>query len=229
MRRARLLGILAVIGALGSPAEARAHALDLTTAKVEVRDRHAEIVVDVDLAQLVARIEPTAGDAATLASADDARLESHVASVRRVLEEGARLDADGVAIPLALRRAPSAAELRRAAREAATPGGHPTAQLRLEATRPLPDARSVTVSLPDALGRVLYTYSQPTTRLGEAGGGASFPVLAPRAEAPAVAPTALATREGRAFDRGWLAFAAAALAIVALLAHVLPRARKALA
>ena len=220
---------LTLVAALGAPAPAHAHALDLTTAQVAVRDRHAEIVVEVDLVRLVATVDPAAGDATALAAADDARLARHLAAARGVLEAGAHLDADGAEIPLTLRRMPTTADLRRAAHDATTPDGHPSATLRFEATRSLPEARQVTVALPPALGRVLYTYSQPTTRLGQAGAGASFAVLAPRAEVTPTTRVEPRAAPEPASDRGWLAVVAGVLAVVALLTHVVPRARRALA
>lgn len=220
---------LAMVGAVAFPGAAAAHALDLTTAKVEVRDRHAEIVVELDIVRAVRHVDPSAGDPKALASADNARLEGHLAAVRGALETGAHLEADGAEIPLTLRKMPTTPELRRAAREATTPDGHPTATVRFEATRSLPDVRHVTVTLPPALGRVLYTYSQPTTRLGHAGGGASFDVLAARAATAEPARAEPRPSPERAPDRAWVALVAGALAVLALLTHLVPRARKALA
>lgn len=228
--RAALLAVAAALVALAAAPPAAAHALDLTTARVEVRDRHAEIVVELDPIAALGRTDPSAGDASAIAAAEEPRLAGHAAALRRAFEDGVRLEADGATVPLVVRRAPTAEELRRAAREAASPGGHPTATVRLESTRPLPEARRIAVVLPAVAGRALYTYSQPATRLAEPGGGADFAVLAPRAEAAPPAPSVYpAPREERARDpgwRGWLAVAAGALAIAALLSHLVPRARR---
>jgi hypothetical protein len=88
--------------------------------------------------------------------------------------------------------------------------------LRFESRQPIGDARAISVALPNSLGRVLYTFVQPETRLASAGAPASFEVLsAPRKESPPA--------QTGPSGRTWLALGAGLLAVIALLAQLLPR------
>lgn len=197
----------------------QAHQLDVATARVVLRDGHTEIVAEIDVLGLLLQTGPTprdaAADATALATSADDALASRVGAARAVVEQGARLDVDGVAIPLALRAFPTPKEVRfLAARLAADPAAHgAVSTLRLESTRVVPEARSIAVTMAPQLGPVLFSFVQPATRLGSPGAPAAFTVLA----APQVASTASGALPSR---RPWLALGAGALAVLAIAAQL---------
>ncbi len=195
---------------------ATAHALDVTTARVSLRDRHLEVVVDVDAVRLIRARAGDAGDASTVAAASEEQLAAWVAAARADIEDGAHLTAEGAASRLVLRAFPVPAEVRLlAARQAGAPSAHPmTSTLRFESLVPVPRSRSLSVSLSKQLGRVLFTFVQPTTELAAPGAAASFEVL--------VSGSTEQSASSMSY-RHWLAVTAAVLATFALLAQLSPR------
>ncbi len=230
-----LVALLCALIAL--PRAAAAHALDVSTARVTLRDEHVEVLADVDLVQLVIRTVPDAKDATNLATCGEEALAGWVDQARRALEGATRLEVDGMPIPLVLRAFPAPPEVRMLAAQVSAsasrgPGAThvhaPTSPLRFESARPVADARSVTVTLPSALGPVLYTFVQPSMSYGAPGAAASFPVLVPRAIEPQPAAPRAPSRANPA-PRTWVAAAAWVFAVVAMLAQLIGRRQAALA
>lgn len=214
MKRALLVFCAAAVALSG--AVARAHMLDLTTARVALRDEHVSVTVETDVEALVeARAR---ADATALAVASDADLAAWVDDTSRAVAQGAALHVDGAEVPLALRGFPTPAEVRAAAAERSSGSrAHPRmSELVYEERDALPNARGVTVQLPAALGRVLYTFVQPETKLATAGGAARFEVRGARPDTP-VAPAPRTTT--------WAAGGAALLALLALGVALGPRSR----
>lgn len=213
------VGCAALAIAVSFASRGDAHQLDVTTARVVLRDGHTEIVAEIDVLGLLLQTgsapHDAAADATALATASEDVLASRVAVARAVVEQGARLDVDGVSIPLALRAFPTPKEVRfLAARLSADPSAHGAAStLRLESTRVVPEARSIAVKMAPELGSVLFSFVQPATRLGAPGAAAAFTVL----EAPRVATAASPPPSSR---RSWLALGAGALAVVAVAARL---------
>jgi hypothetical protein len=216
-----LLSLLAAAWAfvaclLGAPGLAAAHALDLTTARVSLRDGLVDVTCEVDVVAMVARAAGGGADATALATAGDDELARLVATARGALEAGAGLEVDSTSVPLVLRAFPTPTEVRfLAAHASASPSAHPAASaVRLEAARAVAGARAVRVVLPASLGRVLYTFVQPETRLANAGAAASFEAGGPAPPVAAPEPS-----------RPWLGVAAFALAGLALVVQLAPRRR----
>ncbi len=164
---------------LGASSTARAHSLDEGTARVTLRDEHVEVTTEWDLFLLVDR-SPT-----DVATARAETLAETYGRLRRAIEEGTTLRADGSRVPLELTGAPSAEELRALAATLSASGREHGARvrLRLESRSPVRDVRRVTLSVPPALGPVVVTFVQPATWYTRPGATASFDVLAP-ARAP---------------------------------------------
>lgn len=220
--RARLVAIAVwkcAVLSLAAPNVAGAHALDLTTARVSLRDGHAEVAAEIDVVALVGRTGAAPRDAAALTTMSERELAEYVSKAESELASNARLEVDGAHVDLKLRSFPSPRDVRMlAAQSAGSAHAHPPMSvLRWESTRPLMDARTITVTMPSSLGKVLFTFVQPDTRLAGAGAATSFEVLRRAPAAPAV--TLAASRPW------WLAFLASAMAIAALLTQILPRRR----
>jgi hypothetical protein len=200
------------IGLLFLPLAARAHALDVTTARISLRDAHIEVFVEVDSVKLVVLYSGAAKDAASLAAASDAELEAWVAAARIATERGTQLRVNAVQVPLVLRAFPTATEVRgMAAQLAASPTAHlEMSAIRFETTAVVANAASVTFELPQPMGRVLCSFVQPAMHLAAAGEASTFSVLS-QASAPTMQPSMLASRAT------CLATAAGVLAMLALL------------
>ena len=204
-----------IFAAMLEAAPVAAHTLDVTTARVSLRDGHVEVLVDVDAVSLL-QASVGAGEASAIATADDAQLAAWVAAERADLERGAHLSTEDARSALVLRAFPSVAEVRRlAAARADAPSMHPsTSTVRFESPQRVPISRSLSISLSTQLGRVLFSFVQPTTELAAPGAAASFHVLV---------PANAATSERSTPQRPWLAALAAALGSLALLVRLLPR------
>lgn len=179
------------------------HPLDLSTARISLRDGHVEILAELDLLLLVGA-DPTA-----VATAPEPALVAHLDRARRRLETETRLVVDGEPVELVLRELPAPPELRAlAATLSAAQRDHGAlASVRLEAPRPVIEARTLALSLPPALGPTLVTFVQPATRHAAPGRPAAFAVLMappPRADRTLSAVAALL---------GAIAIAAVSLAI----------------
>lgn len=216
MRRILISGSL-IAALFLSGGRADAHSLDVTTARVSLRDGHVDVAAEVDLVTLLG------GDLAGLAAAPDIELAERLAAARRAMDSST-LRIDGVVVPMVLRSFPSAAELRRAVGERSRTGADVHAAMwtmHLDAANAVAAPRTVSVSLPPIAGRVLYTFVEPQTSLASPGGDAAFVVN--RVESPAH------EMERGVSTRTWLAALAVALAGVALVVHFLPRRKRAVA
>lgn len=226
-KRAWAVALVASAVALEST-PVHAHVPDVTTARVSLRDGHVEIGVDADVVALAARsLGGGRGneDAALVATSDEAALVAALAEVRRQLAEGSHLHAGGVDVPLVVRWFPSPEEVRAAAAEASSAraagaaDAHPRARVvRIETTKAIGDARDLRVALPSIVGRTLYTFVQPDSRVASAGAQVEFVVLA----APGQAPPASITAPVEGPSRSMLATLAILAAIVAIAAQVRP-------
>ncbi|MBS2015038.1 MAG: hypothetical protein JST00_19260 [Deltaproteobacteria bacterium] len=205
---------------------AGAHVPDLTTARVTLRDGHAEISVDTDLVALAARelrgSGGAEGDATVVVTSDDAALASAMAAIRRDLAAGSHLYASGVEVPLVIRVFPSVEEVRRGAAPAsaahAASDEHRRTIVRLETTRSIGAARDLRVSLPSSVGRTLYTFVQPESRLASPGAAAELVVLQP----PSSPPTVATPSRAEPASRSLLAVVAGVLALIAIAVQLRP-------
>lgn len=172
--KARTLLLAGLLGVGLSPIFAEAHALDLTTARVSMRDAHVEVVVELDLLKLFARTP------AELATLPDAALDAARVDVKKLLETQTVLHSDSQPLPLAVTGFPGHDDLRRMA--AATVGSDnqhaPLVRIRLESPATIGQAKQIGISLPTAMGPVVATFVQPTTQFVSPGQTASFSVLA---------------------------------------------------
>lgn len=138
----------------------QAHTLDLSTARVTLRDQHIEVMVELDPFLLV-QVGPTA-----IATESEPELLSHLQQARQLLDSETKLEVDGVRVGLALRGFPSAPEFRAmAATLSATQKEHgDLIRLRLEAPQAVPNAKTLALSLPTTLGPSVVSFVQPSTR-----------------------------------------------------------------
>jgi hypothetical protein len=197
-----VLGV--ALGLLLAPAAAHAHALDVATARVSLRDEHLEVQAEWDLFLLL-ELDPTA-----LATASESALsDAHRRMVQR-LESETRALVDGRPAALKLTGSPSPPELRALAATLSAAGQtHGTlVRLRLEAPERLSEARSIALVAPQALGQVAVTFVQPATRFVAPGQAAAFTVLRPPAAPAKPEPDGL----GSVAMFGFLTLAAAASA-----------------
>lgn len=159
---------------------AKAHTLDLTTAKLSLRDEHVEVIVELDLLQL---FDKTPTELAVLS--DDALL-SQLDHAKALLQKQTELRTRGARLPVAVTGFPSREDLRMMAATTAGNGSPhgPLVRIRLESAATLRDATELSIALPAALGPVVTTFVQPTTRFLSPGQTTSFAVLTPQAAAP---------------------------------------------
>ena len=181
----RVAAACALLLAMLAPAAATAHALDVGTARVTLRDEHVEVLAEWDLFLLV---EATPTVVATQSEADLA--ETH-RKLRRAVERETTLKVDGQPRALELRGFPAPPELRAMAATMSAGGQDHGAlvRLRLEAPDTVRDARTLTLTTPKGLGAVAVSFVQPATRYVASGEAATFTVLAPPSAptAPSVA------------------------------------------
>lgn len=179
------LALFALLSALQLGAVGRAHALDVNTARVTLRDDHIEVIVEIDLLSLISAVNPRFRDATALAVADEAAFNQAVQKTRELMQSGSHLTVNGTALPLVVTAFPAAGQVRFiAASASANPQAHPElVPLRLETLRPASGAKTITLTLPKEAGSVLFTFIQPATRLAGAGERVAFPVLVPQAAA----------------------------------------------
>ena len=166
-------------------AVAGAHALDVNTARVTLRDDHIEVVLELDLLGFISTVSPKYADATALAVAEETAFTLAVQRSRDLLQSGSHLAVNGTAMPLVVTAFPTAGQVRfMAATASAKQQDHPgLVALRLETLKPASGARTVTLTLPKEAGSVLYTFIQPATRLAGAGERVAFPVLGPQPSA----------------------------------------------
>jgi len=209
---------MALAVSLAAPTPVVAHELAVTTARVTLRDDHIDVHIELDALALVARV--AAVDPPALMAIDEAELAAFVARAKVELETGAHLDADGARIGLEVRAFPASTVLRAlAANQAASPHDHgQLSPVELEATRPAAGARRITLSLPPALGEALISFVQPAARWTQPGAAAGFSVLEAHAE-----PVSAKASEPGLTPRPWLAAAAVALGVAAVLSNLLIR------
>lgn len=186
--------LLAACLAVSAPS--MAHPIEEGTARVTLRDDHLEVAADWDLFLLVD------GTPTAVATSTDEALATTYARLRREIEEGTSLRVDGASLPLSLTGFISAAELRAMAATLSAAGQlhGERVRMRLEARRAVPGARVVTLSAPAALGPVVVSFVQPSTRYAWPGRPASFDVMSAQrppsheptvtASAPTVPPAA---------------------------------------
>jgi hypothetical protein len=164
-------------------AVAGAHSLTESTARLTLRDGHFELSADVDLL-LLAEIDATA-----MATASPSALGSEHARLRQVLESQTALVVDGLRIPLRLATFLEPMQLQVVAAALSAEGRSHGGLVRIvfDSAMLAPTASTVTLTLPPALGPVLVSLVQPTTRYAPPGQSAAF-VLRP---APAQSNAAL--------------------------------------
>jgi hypothetical protein len=220
MRNHHLFSVLLALSlsVLCHPVEA--HDLDVSTARITLRDGHVEVLAELDMLSLLSNPGDQGATLTALAAAPEAALAGRLAEAREALERESSVESDAGAVPLVLRMFPTPAQVRATAAAASTesPRHRPTLKLRLEATRPVRAAPSVSVRLPASAGPVLYTFAQPAVSLASPGAAASFVVLTPPGSpAPAAAPATVVS-----LARPWFGHAAGLLAAIAIAVQVLP-------
>lgn len=164
---------LLVAGLLASwSANAQAHALDLNTARVSLRDGLVEVVAEWDLFLLV---PPSPTEVAT--ATDEALSGIHRALIETI-EKGTSLRIDDASHSLRIRGFPSPAELRAiAAGLSSTQKDHGAlVRFSLESERSAPHPRQVSFASPASLGPVLVSFVEPRMQLASAGQSVSFAV-----------------------------------------------------
>jgi len=194
MRFTTIAARLAVV-ALAWVSVAGAHALDVGTARVTLRDAHVDVIAEWDLFLLVE------GTPTSVATASETELATTHAKLKHAIEAQTVLEVDARTAALALTGFPGPNELRAVAAALSAEGNDHGAlvRMRLEASRAFPSATTIALRTPLALGPVLVSFVQPASSLVAPGGVASFPVLS-RADAkettPARASTSLAWGAG---------------------------------
>lgn len=184
-----IIALLATFPAIWPGSSARAHALDVNTARVTLRDDHIEVWLEIDLLTLVSAVNPRYPDATALAVADEAGFEQAVKRTRDLLQSGSRLTVDAAAVQLLVTGFPPTGQVRfMAAAASANPQDHGLVPVRLETLKPVTGAKTLSLSLPREAGSVLYTFIQPSSRLATAGERVGFSVLVPQANAGARTP-----------------------------------------
>lgn len=176
-------GSLALVLALVIASErADAHAPNVNTSRVSLRDEHVEVVAEWDLF-LLTQSSPT-----ELATADEDTLTRNYRALVKFIEAETTLTLDGARVPLEVRGFPSPPELRAlAASLSAVHEEHgPLVRIRLEAPLKVTSGKVVTLASPAKLGPVNTSFVQPVNRYVEGGAPAAFDVLY-------VAPTEHAT------------------------------------
>ena len=138
-----------------------------------LRDEHIEVIAEVDLFLLVGA-GPTA-----IATGPEAEVAGELERLRMTLETGTHLFVDGAPVPLELRGLLSPPELRAfaATLSAAQKDHGELVRLRFEAPQAVRGAKSVSLSLPPALGPIVVSFVQPATRYARPGESAMFDVL----------------------------------------------------
>ena len=152
-----------------------AHELSTATARITLRDGHVELLVDVDLLLLMAY------QAEHVASAAEPELAAMIVAVHDIMTRQTKLTVDGANVELALRGLPSTTELRAiGATLSMTHRDHgELVRLRFEARGPTAAPQNLTLLLPPALGQVMISLVQPTTRYVAPGVPASFELRGP--------------------------------------------------
>ncbi len=176
-------GSLALVIALVIASErADAHAPNVNTSRVSLRDEHVEVVAEWDLF-LLTQSSPT-----ELATADEDTLTRNYRALVKFIEAETTLTLNGSPVPLEVRGFPSPPELRAlAASLSAVHEEHgPLVRIRLEAPLKVTSGKAVTLASPAKLGPVNTSFVQPVNRYVEGGAPAAFDVLY-------VAPTEHAT------------------------------------
>ena len=189
MRGARFVGGASMLALVAGSQPSWAHALDLGTARLTLRDDHVEILAEVDLF-LLCDASPTA-----IAISTEPELGAQSARLVTAVETGTKLTIDGGPVSLRVRAMPPPAELRAMAATLSADGKEHgrLVPIRIEALGAFHEPKSMSLVLPSALGPVLVTLVQPVTRYAAPGAPASFVVStssvpsAPPPTSPAVA------------------------------------------
>jgi hypothetical protein len=149
---------------------AAAHALTESTARLSLRDGHFELSADVDL-MLLADLDATA-----VATASTSDLVAAHARLRQALESQTALVVDGVKIPLRLTAFPEPTQLQVVAAALSAEGRSHGGMVRIvfDSETLAPAASAVALSLSPALGPVVVSLVQPTTRYAPPGQPAVF-------------------------------------------------------
>lgn len=168
--RALILAGLLFVGLRITPADA--HALDLTTARVSLRDAHAEVIIELDLLQLFSKT-PT-----ELATLPDSELDAALQDVKKLIQTQTVLSCDSHGLPVVVTGFPGRDDLRAmAATTAGSDKQHgPLVRIRLESPATLRQAETIGIRLPSAVGPGVVTFVQPTTHFVSTGQSVSFAV-----------------------------------------------------
>ncbi len=206
------LRVFVVMGLL--VAQASAHALDVATARVTLRDAHVDVIAEWDLFLLVE------GNPTAVATASETLLHETHAKVKRVVETQSVLRVDGEARRLEATGFPGPDEFRALAATLSAEGHDHGARvrLRLEAPEPVMSARALTLALPAALGPVVVTFVQPATNFAVPGASSSFSILAPQV-------ASMESRARKDTSLAW-AFGLGAAVVFAALVQSISRVRK---
>ncbi|MFO0642109.1 MAG: hypothetical protein U0183_22985 [Polyangiaceae bacterium] len=182
------LALAFVVGGALVARPALAHSLDVATARLTLRDEHADVLAELD-PFLATGVPPT-----ELATAPDDAVDAFSTKLRLVLERGVRFEAGGTRLPVVVKGTPGRDELRAKAAVLSAKGEvhGDFVVLRLDVEgRVRSDAR-VNVSFPPELGPVLVTLVRPEMRYSTPGMVAGFdaPRAGPHDEVPTAAPPA---------------------------------------
>lgn len=189
MRGARFVGVASMLALVADSQPSWAHALDLGTARLTLRDDHVEILAEVDLF-LLSDVSPT-----EIAISTEPALAAQATRLVGAIETGTKLTIDGATVALRVRAMPPPAELRAIAATLSADGKDHgrLVPIRIEALGAFHEPKAMSLAMPSALGPVLVTLVQPVTRYAAPGAPASFVVstssaaTAPPPSSPTVA------------------------------------------
>ena len=164
---------------------AYAHDLKNNTARVELRDNHFRILLNVAILDWLTQVGPhIEGQQPTF---DEAQIEVKLQQAKDALVQDTRLWGDQTQAKLKILHFPKAEDIRELLvqfaevqkRRAKLPHGFGWWNIQLEGIFDAKPPHSVSVSFPESLGELSITFTQPSSRQMVPGGRANFQALRP--------------------------------------------------
>jgi hypothetical protein len=172
-----------------------AHELKNNTVRVQLRDNHFRILIDVAVLDWLTQVGEHSKE--TSPTFDETQIPQKLNQARSELLEHTRLWADSNQAQLKVLHFPKASEIvamleqfaRTRERDKKLPHGFGRYTVQLEGIYNGAPPLSVKVSFPESLGELAVNFEQPTSRLVVAGATAAFKVLDQKPQSPAQADT----------------------------------------
>ena len=161
------------------------HELKNNTARVELRDNHFRILLNVAILDWLTQVGPhTQGQRPAF---DETQIETKLEQARDSLLQDTRLWGDESQAKLKILHFPKAEDIRELlvqftevqARRTKLPHGFGWWNIQLEGVFDAKPPSGVSVSFPESLGELSITFTQPSSRQMVPGGRASFKALSP--------------------------------------------------